>query len=86
MARAGVKSATVSWKAPSDNGGSALTGYLITGSAKGHKRVVVRVSGHVTKVTVGKLATGVSWRFTVQAINRLGTGLAATSNAVTPRP
>ncbi len=86
VARAGVKSATVSWKAPSDNGGSPLTGYLITGSAKGHKRVVVRVSGHVTKVTVGKLATGVSWRFTVQAINGLGAGLAATSNAVTPRP
>jgi Pro-kumamolisin, activation domain/Fibronectin type III domain/IPT/TIG domain len=85
VAKAGVKSATVSWKAPGNNGGSALTGYQITASAKGHKSVVVKVSQHVISVTIGKLAAGVSWKFTVQARNKLGLGLAATSNAVTPR-
>jgi len=85
VAKAGVKSATVSWNAPGNNGGSPLTGYQITATAKGHKTLVIRVSARVTKATVGNLAAGVSWRLTVQAINKLGLGLAATSNAVTPR-
>jgi len=80
VAKAGVKSATVSWKAPTDNGGSPLTGYEIIASAKGHKPVVVKVSRNVTKAVVGKLAARVSWRFTVQASDKLGLGLAATSS------
>lgn len=85
VAKAGVKSATVTWKAPANNGGSALTGYQITASAKGHKSIVIRVSVHVTKITFGNLTAGIQWRFTVQARNKFGLGLAATSNAVKPR-
>ncbi len=81
----GVKSATTSWKAPTNNGGSAVTGYRITASAKGHKSVVINVAAGVRKATVTKLAAGVSWTLTVQAVNKLGAGLPATSKAVKPR-
>jgi IPT/TIG domain-containing protein/fibronectin type III domain protein len=84
VAKAGVKSATVHWKATADNGGSAVTRYQITASAKGHKSVIVKTSAGTTGVTV-KLAPGVSWKLTVQARNKLGLGLPATSGAVTPR-
>jgi len=83
-AKAGVKSATVSWSAPSDNGGSALTQYRVVVAAKGHKPVIVKVGPHTTKVTV-KLAHGVAWSFTVYARNKFGLGLPATSKAVTPK-
>ncbi len=84
VAKAAAKSAAVRWNAPANNGGSALTGYQIVASAKGHNSVVVKVSQHVTGVIMSKLAAGVSWKFTVQARNKFGPGLAATSNAVTP--
>jgi hypothetical protein len=83
-AKAGVKSATVTWKAPIDNGGKAVTGYVITAKAKGHKSVTVRVSAGARRATV-KLAAKVGWKITVQAVNKLGRGLPATSKAVTPR-
>jgi Pro-kumamolisin, activation domain/IPT/TIG domain/Fibronectin type III domain len=85
VAKAGVKSATVSWWAPSNNGGSPVTGYRITATAKGHKSVVVKVSAGVRKATVKKLAAGVSWTLTVQAVNKRGAGLPAASNTVKPR-
>jgi hypothetical protein len=84
-ARAGVKSALVSWGSPGNNGGSPLTGYRIVGAARGHRRAAVNVSARTTRVTIGKLAAGASWKFTVYARNRLGLGLPATSGAVTPR-
>ena len=83
-ATAGVKSATVSWAAPSENGGSALTQYRIIASAKGHKDVIVKVGPHTGKITV-KLTPGVLWGFTVYARNKLGLGLPAFSNDVRPK-
>lgn len=77
-AKAGVKSATVSWKAPSDNGGSAVTGYVITLTAAHHKTVTVKVSAKTGKVTIKSLAT-VTWTVEVQAVNKLGRGLPATT-------
>jgi hypothetical protein len=84
-ARAGVRSATVSWRAPSNNGGSAITGYVITASAKRHRSITVAVSARVTRVTVTRLAGRTTWTFTVRARNRFGLGLSAVSNKVVPR-
>jgi hypothetical protein len=85
-ATAGVKSATVRWKAPADNGGGAVTRYVITGRAKGHRGVVMTVSAREASVTFKDLAARIAWRFTVQAVNRFGTGLPATSRPVRPGP
>jgi hypothetical protein len=76
-ATAGVKSATVSWKAPSDNGGASVTGYVITFTAAHHKTVTVKVKASARKAVVKNLAA-VTWSVEVQAVNKYGRGLAAT--------
>ena len=77
---AGNAGATVSWVAPGSQGGSAITGYLITPSSGSDVRVTDVSSAFVTGLRNGR-----SYTFTVAAINRTGTGPAsASSNAVTP--
>ncbi|HEY5051603.1 MAG TPA: fibronectin type III domain-containing protein [Acidothermaceae bacterium] len=72
--------ATVSWTAPSSNGGAAITGYTVTSSPGG-----VTVSGPASPATVTGLTDGVSYTFTVTAANSVGTGPAsAPSTGVIP--
>jgi Pro-kumamolisin, activation domain/IPT/TIG domain/Fibronectin type III domain len=75
-AKAGVRSATISWAAPSDNGGAAVTGYVITFRAAHHKTITVRVKASARKAVVRKLAA-VRWSVEVQAVNKYGRGLPA---------
>ena len=78
-ARAGV-----SWTAPVDDGGSAITGYTVTASPGGQ---TASVDGATTSAIVTGLTNGTSYTFTVRAANIAGTGPAsAPSNAVTPGP
>jgi Pro-kumamolisin, activation domain/Fibronectin type III domain/IPT/TIG domain len=81
----GVRSATVSWGPPRNNGGSPLTLYRIVATARGQRPVGVNVPVRITRVTIGRLAPGVAWTFTVYAGNRLGLGLPAVSRPVVPR-
>jgi hypothetical protein len=79
-ATAGNGTATVAFTAPSSTGGAPVTGYLVTASPGGRT-----ATGTAGPITVTGLTNGTSYRFTVQAINSAGTGLAsARSNAVTP--
>ncbi len=68
----------LTWTAPEDNGGAEITGYKITANDS-----VVEV-GNVTSYTVSDLDNGTEYRFTVQAVNSVGTG--AASNGVTATP
>ncbi len=77
---AGISSATVTWTSPSSNGGSAITGYVVIPSTGSPVSV-----GDVTSQVVTGLTAGARYRFTVAAVNAVGTGPAsAASNAVTP--
>jgi len=83
VAAAGNLSATVSWSAPANTGGSPLTGYTVTSTAGG---VSITVPGTATQAVVLAL-TGTAYQFTVSATNATGPSLAsAASNAVTPYP
>jgi hypothetical protein len=83
-ATAGRGEATVSWRAPAENGGVPVTGYTVTVSSAG--RVVRRIpTGTVTSVLVTGLADGAPYTFTVTAQNAVGPGRpSAPSAAVIP--
>ena len=79
-ATAGNASATLTWTAPSSDGGAAITGYVI----KPSRGPAVSV-GDVTSDTVTGLTNGTAYSFTVAAVNSVGTGpSSAASNSVTP--
>ena len=79
-ATAGNASATLTWTAPSSDGGAAITGYVI----KPSHGPAVKV-GDVTSDTLTGLTNGTAYRFTVAAVNSVGTGpSSAVSNSVSP--
>jgi hypothetical protein len=74
--------AVVSWSAPLDNGGSALTGYRITSSPAA---VQLTVGASSTSAQLTGLSAGTAYTFTVQALNSVGASVPSSpSNAVTP--
>ncbi|WP_147433444.1 S-layer homology domain-containing protein [Paenibacillus ginsengarvi] len=77
---AGNGQATISFMPPTDNGGYAITQYEVTASSGG-----IVQNGASSPITVTGLTNGVSYTFTVKAINQVGSSPAsAASNAVTP--
>ena len=67
-------SATVSWLAPSKDGGSPISRFDVTSRPAGRSCVsVVRAPGEHS-CAVGRLANGVDYRFVVRAVNRAGAG------------
>jgi Ca2+-binding RTX toxin-like protein len=81
-ASAGDRRATVTWAAPANDGGSAITGYVITATPGG---TTASTSGSARSAIVAPLNAGTSYTFTVKAVNVRGAGPAsAASNAVTP--
>jgi alpha-tubulin suppressor-like RCC1 family protein len=84
---AGNGQATVSWVAPTSDGGSAVTGYVVTPRIGGVAQAPVPSSGTATSTVVTGLANGTAYTFDVAAVNRIGTGARSSATAaVTPRP
>ncbi|HEX8971450.1 fibronectin type III domain-containing protein [Oryzihumus sp.] len=80
-ASAGTGQATVFWTPPASDGGSAITGYTATSSPGG---LTCTTSGALL-CTVGALANGTPYTFTVTATNAVGAGPPSSpSVAVTP--
>jgi hypothetical protein len=70
-------SLNVSWAPPSDNGGSALTGYVVT-AADGTKSVTVKAVASATSATVTGLTNGTAYTVSLTALNSVGSSPAAT--------
>jgi uncharacterized protein (TIGR02145 family) len=72
--------ATVTFTAPSNNGGSTITSYTATSNPGG-----ITASGTASPIIVTGLTNGTAYTFTVTATNTTGTSTAsAASNSVTP--
>jgi hypothetical protein len=79
-ATAGNAQAVITFTAPVNNGGSAITGYTVTSSPGGSTGI-----GSTSPISVTGLLGGTAYTFTVTATNVNGTGPASSaSNSVTP--
>ena len=84
-AAAATKQALVSWKAPTLEGGSPITGYTITPYIGATAQTPVSAGASATSATVSGLTNGTSYTFKVAAVNAVGTGEASpASSAMTP--
>ncbi|MEY5049837.1 MAG: hypothetical protein RLZZ175_3196 [Bacteroidota bacterium] len=78
VATAGYNSATITYNAPLDNGSPVTTKYIITSNPDNH---IVTTSS--TSAIMSNLTAGVSYTFTVAAINSIDTSLSSIpSNSV----
>ena len=74
-----------SWIAPSDDGGSALTGYVVTPYIAGVAQAPIDFTSTATTEVVSGLSDGTAYTFTVAASNVMGQGPASVaSGAVIP--
>ena len=80
----GAAQATVSWNAPTADGGNAVTGYTVTSNPGGQ---TAAVGSTPLNATVSGLTNGQSYTFTVTASNTVGQSAASTpSSGVAPVP
>ena len=85
-AQAGNGAATLTWTAPANTGGSAITSYRITPHAGATALTPVDTGSATAGAQVTGLANGTAYTFTVAATNAVGTGAdSAASAPVTPR-
>ncbi|MFA5500248.1 MAG: fibronectin type III domain-containing protein, partial [Candidatus Omnitrophota bacterium] len=76
----GDMQATVTFTAPTSDGGNPISGYTVTSSPGG-----LTATGAASPLTVLGLTNGTAYTFTVTAANAIGTGaVSAASNSVTP--
>lgn len=84
-ATAGDRSASLTWAAPTADGGAPITSYVVTPYVAGVAQAPQDTGTSATTYTVNGLTNGVAVTFTVAARNSAGTGPASgSSGAVTP--
>ena len=79
-ATAGDAQVSLSWQAPSSNGGAAITGYRVYQGTS--KKPVASVTG--TGTTVKNLTNGTVYSFKVTAVNKAGEGPASGAASANP--
>ncbi len=80
----GDGSIDVSWTAPADNGGSAITGYEVMVSNGDNEVAACLAAADETRCTVAYLENGVAYTVRVRAENGFGQGPAGEAGPVTP--
>jgi len=86
-ATGGNAQASLTWTAPTDNGGSAITDYAVqfSGDSGSTWTTFSRAASATASQTVTGLTNGTAYVFRVAAINAIGTGAyTAASSSVTP--
>jgi hypothetical protein len=81
VATAGRGSVSLTWSAPTDTGGRPVTSYEVTYSPGGPSTPVTTTAGTASFTS---LSNGVTYTFSVKAVNDAGTGAPATTTA-TPK-
>ena len=79
VASSGNQEATVSWAAPSTNGGAQIVSYTVTASPGGASCTTA-----TTSCTVTGLTNGTAYTFSVVATNSVGSSTGANSSSITP--
>jgi hypothetical protein len=80
----GNGTATLSWSAPSSDGGSPIDFYVIQGGTSPSDDILAKVGGHTTTTTIAGLTNGTVYFLSVHAQNAFGDGPAVTVQ-VTPQ-
>lgn len=70
----GDGSVVVAWQKPTTDGGSPITGYMLTGTPPTGSAVTSSVSASATSATLGGLVNGIDWAIAVAAATAQGTG------------
>jgi len=83
----GDAQATLTWTAPTNNGGAAITGYTVQSTTDGTNWTteIADTSDTTATATITALDNGTSYQFRVAALNSVGAGTASEpTNAATP--
>ncbi len=81
----GNRSVALSWNTPASNGGSAITGYVVTPYVGGTAQAPIPTGSASASFNVTGLTNGTAYTFAVAATNAVGTGASSTQSAsVTP--
>jgi len=84
-AEAGDAKVTLSWDAPTDDGGSPITGYVIyRGTSEGAVSTVLVTLGNVNTYTDDDVVNGQTYWYKISAVNSIGQG--TTTDAVDATP
>jgi len=77
----------LSWKQPSDDGGSSITGYKIeVKEGTGSYKILQSNIGKNTQYTHTGVITGTNYQYKVYSINSIGTSTSSATASVTPQP
>jgi alpha-tubulin suppressor-like RCC1 family protein len=78
---AGDREATVTWEPPASDGGSGVTGYVVTPEVGGVAQDPTPFASSATSGTVSGLTNGTAYRFRVTAVNAAGPGAPSAPSA-----